>query len=80
MTYISPAGNVWLHLRDEGGKAVCLELDTGEVRLMNRSIADLVKFGWREWTPEGEEISVERKRKQAAWDAELLAARKRLGL
>jgi hypothetical protein len=47
--YIAPAGTIWLLLRHEGGRAVCLWLEEGEVRVMSRPIEELVEWGWREW-------------------------------
>lgn len=50
--YVSPARNLWVVLRHEEGRAVCLRLDTGEVKEMSRSIEELVRWGWREWSEE----------------------------
>jgi hypothetical protein len=49
--YVSPTRNLWL-LLEAWPVAVCLELESGRVQRMFRSIDDLLLYGWRRW--EGE--------------------------
>lgn len=46
--YSTPAGNLWLVLKEEGDRAVwCLNLETGEARRMTRPLKELRMYGWR---------------------------------
>lgn len=48
--YYSTTGNLWLVLEDAEA-ALCLELETGRVQRMFRSVEALELYGWREWEP-----------------------------
>jgi hypothetical protein len=54
--FFTPAGTLQLVLREEGGegheRAVwCLNLETGEVRQMMRSLKELQRYGWTPYAP-----------------------------
>lgn len=53
--YITPAGTLVLLVGKDGGNAVVLHLDDGDVRVLSRSIHELVKHGWRVWSEAEEE-------------------------
>ncbi len=43
----SPAGSLWLLLGQEAGGTRWLNLETGEVRDMERHLSYLMNWGWR---------------------------------